>query len=72
MKTDNDQKKVIEKYDRSDEPSNEGKINKNPATTNNVPFDEGQLEEPKKDLQSDIRQDKKGKDIHEDKGDLAI
>ena len=77
MKTDNDQKKVIEKFDRSKEPTGGDKVTKNPATSNNVPFDEGQFEEPQTGLVEDEdkaeeQRKKQGKDIHEEKGDLGI
>ncbi|MBP6733071.1 MAG: hypothetical protein KA149_13480 [Chitinophagales bacterium] len=77
MKTDNDQKKVIEKFDRSKERTGGDKVTKNPATSNNVPFDEGQFEEPQKGLVEDEDNEEEqrknqGKDIHEEKGDLGI
>lgn len=38
---------VVEKYDRHNKEPEEGKAPNNPATNNNVPFDEGQLETEK-------------------------
>ncbi len=86
MKSDDKKKTAPEKFDRSDLKSGGNKPTKNPATTNNEPFDEGQWETPNKlpaegemtDEDKNNKEDETGEDkrlrenFEKEKGDLSI
>lgn len=77
MKTNNDKKPVTpDQFERDPKETGSGKSSKNPATSHNEPFDEGQFEKPKKEPDpfgtvQDKEEEEKLKDQVELKGPIV-